>query len=532
METVALDCKREKSLLLEIVRSFFHPNHEQIDYRHIDQKILFNLIRETASDGICYHVLKRTENLPWLVSQLESRMEIASMIDQHLEEAFVEIRRIPIPKVVLKDGGYRFTPNYLRGTRYGCDIDYYIDQARLNEFDRSLETRNFYSEGAELGRTANLIDLAYEINKDIVKYVPFQESLRPMIERFKSTRYRDEASIVLRKVIQFGTAQRKNINTSERRKFSSSAGKIHLAALARETRAIRRWLAARKKTGRLFRRTVLSEVAARDTRAKLTREREMLLSLTGENEAITHRLASQFPELRGRIRKTVPSYQAARDALIALSDLVVDDLNRSINRKSMVRENLRMGIPLQYFYRNGASIDVASELSKRNMPFNISMDQFALERLDTFLFTIKTEDSIIFDAYHFTSDLARCHRLPRFHGFLKYLTDICHKLRGGPIDWERVVERAKATNASSQVHFYLNLAKKYLGVPVPSDAIKKLREDSSLIQNFLLDRIDGMKLLFNEPTWAVRGYARMYLTEGILKRLTARAHHLYNRLRI
>jgi len=185
---------------------------------------------------------------------------------------------------------------------------------------------------------------------------------------------------------------------------------------------------------------------------------------------------------------------------------------------------------ISYYAPNGALFEIHHRFFLWNLPFRLVPDNLDAEEVGENLYTFKPEDSIVLEGCHFSKHIPRLTDFYSQPCLLKYLADLCDRVRRKNIDWQRVVRLSREANASSQVYFYLGLGKNYLGVPVPDGIMEKLRENGSQLQNFLLNRINGLKLLFNEPTFFSRLYATMYLRDGNVKSLTAVAHASYNKI--
>ncbi len=186
---------------------------------------------------------------------------------------------------------------------------------------------------------------------------------------------------------------------------------------------------------------------------------------------------------------------------------------------------------ISYYSPSGTLLETHHKFFIPGLPFKITAKDLDFEEIDDNLYALKPEDSIVVEACHFFK------HIPRLTNYwlsqpclLKYLTDLCFRMQEGRIDWQRVVRLSRETNASSQVYFYLSLGKNYLGISVPDEIMERLRGNGSQLQNLILNRIDGLKLLFSEPTLFSRLYAAMYFGDGNVKPLTAAAHAFYNKI--
>ncbi|MBU4370133.1 nucleotidyltransferase family protein [Patescibacteria group bacterium] len=430
--------KKEKNLLLDIVKTFFLQEKKHISLSNIKYKTLDRIIKETSMDGICYQTLKKNKNIPsWLVKSLKSRFKIIKSADNSLKLAFLQIKDIPVPKTLLKDSAYRFTEQYITGTRYACDINIYIPPESVYIFDNLLKYKDFYSEGAEIQRPDTLLRLAHKINKDISYYSLYQQEIRALIEKHK----------------------------------------------------------------------FLTEDC---NPAKITK---MFLQ-------------------KQDLEKSLVFHELLKNEVIAYSDLMKIYLNSSINRIKKISTSLLSEKSIQYRYDNGAFLDIHHKLFLDNLPFDVNMKHFDINRLDTYLFTLNQEDSVIINACHFCFNLSKHADELNFQGFLKYLGDLHYSLKSKKFDWKKIINLSKKTNASPQTYFYLKLGKDYLDVPVPEEILQQLEKNGSRMQNFLFKRINGLKLLFNESTIIIKIYSKMYLEKGWIRLLTIYSHRIYNKLRL
>jgi len=517
---------REKLFVLEIVKNFFRLSSKKLEFRNLNREgisALINLIKETSTDGIAYYVLKDIPETPdFLLDQLKKRIKILLLSERFQKEALRKIKEIPIPQILLKESIYRFyDKDYIPGSRWAADIDIYVDKAHLDNFDELLKNEKFYADGGELAVDEHLRTKAYLINKDIAMLPIFRQELVSLIEKAKFSYGQYKASQFLKKMEKLNNLIKGNVSLLQKTFYSDEVVKKYFNLLLNEIKFLNKclkmnWLTRKKISHSLIDSNTLLNV---EEAIKLRSQEEVSLQ-----KNLQHILTSPFNE---KLHKAIIDYHLSRHEFLQFSGFIRDSLNVFMNRKKIIDRSIWFGERPQYYFLNGAFIDIHSHfLFSNSLPFRAEIENFALEHIDKNLYALKNEDSVIVDACHFCKNLSKnfC-----FHGFLKYLTDIFYKFRKD-FNWKRVIILAKKTNASSQVYFYLYLAKKYLNAPIPLEILKELKNNGSRVQNFLLERIDGLKLLFNEPTFFVKLYSKMYIQKGFLYYLVGKIHAFYNKI--
>lgn len=518
----------ERHEVLRIVRKFFGTERATISTHKANNEKLLALISDTSMDGIAYDILSNEQPNSFLVRELRDRARAARESEDALRSAYVSLRHIPMKKIFLKDSTYRFTsPHYISGTRYAADIDVYTDPNNLPAFDRALADHGWRATTAELQITPDIYDLAYEVNRDITKYPELRDEIMAAIARAKECRYRDYATELIGVLSRLRARVTRRIELLRKNGSGEHVLRPWYIAVEHDAKLIEKYL-LRQKTAQRHRRK--RSYSLEGMRAVLIDYRASLLALSQEEELLSATIGNLNLRTDGIVRSALAPYQRLKDELIRFLDLTREDIERALNREVMARESAQTTRSLEYHHIGSGFADVHSSLSAPHHPFHLRLSSLAYEPIDKDNFVLKREDSIVLDACHFCSNLAKYPHPIRFHGFLKYLTDLLYKMKEDPLDWNRVVECARNANALPQVYFYLRLAQRHLNAPIPDEVIRKVKNGGSFVQNILLDRVDGMRILFNEPTFFSKLYAKAYLEPGRLHAFVTKAHNIYNQV--
>jgi len=519
--------EKNKKLILNIIKSFFNYKDLKINSQKWNLKKLDKFIKETSLDGIAYKILEKNDFPDSFLKTLKHRFEIIKQADKNLQKAFKSIESLPFSKILIKENVYRFNKKYQPGTRYGCDIDIWISPDQLFEKDFLIKKNGFYLEGIDIVLPQNIIDLAYKINKDITCYPKLIEETKTLIEENKTCQenYNPENSILeLKRKIE------RNISTLEN--ISSVYEKIAKTSpyLNQE------WL----KTSKRFQKLVKNEVEASTEIEDLLLEKNIILEQKNLLKTLEDKRKKELITAINNIEanlftismKNILFTPLENENLQVYSDIVIKHLNRSINRVIKLQKTLYNEKNLSYHHLTGVLVDVHLQLFADNLPFKVFMEKLETEPKTKYTHILRYEDSIIVDACHFCFNLSKYKNPDGFQGFLKYLTDLLYKISFKEIDWNKVVEKAKQTNSSPQVWFYLSLAKKYLETPISQKYIKQLKKDGGFLQNAILRLISGKKLLFNQPNFFVKLYSIMYLKAGWVRMFITHLHRMYNKVKL
>jgi len=517
--------EKNKKIILNIVKSFFGYKDLKIEPQKWNLKKLDKLIKETSMDGIACKTLEKRNNIPdSFLKNLKHRFEIVKQVDKNIQKAFKNLENLPFVKILIKENVYKFNEKYQPGTRYGCDIDIWTSSDQLFEKDSLMQKNNFYLEGIDITHSPDIINLAYKINKDIAHYPELIEETKTLIEECKAFQenYTPEKPILeLKRKIEKNISSLKNVSLlyEQIAKSSSYLSQEWLETSKRFQKLVKKGIETSGKTNDLLlQKNIILEQKNLLKILELKRKKELITAINNiETDLFTITM------------KNILFTPLENEELQIYSDMIIKKLNASINRVKKLRETPYFEKNLNYHHASGILIDVHLQLFTDNLPFKVFMENLETEPKNKYTYILRYEDSIIVDACHFCFNLSKYKNFYAFQGFLKYLTDLLYKISFKKIDWDKIVKKAKQTNSSPQVWFYLSLAKKYLDAPVPEKTIKQLKKDSGFLQNAIFRLISGKKLLFNQANFFVKLYAIMYLKKGRMRLFTIYSHRIYNK---
>jgi len=518
--------EKNKKLILNIIKSFFNYKDLKINSQKWNLKKLDKFIKETSLDGIAYKVLEKSDFPDSFLKTLKHRFEIVKQADKNLQEVFKNLENLPFVKIFIKENVYKFNKKYQLGTRYGCDIDIWIKSSQLFEKDIIMQKNNFYLEGIDIVLPLNIINLAYKINKNITYYPELIEETKTLIEEAKTYQenYNPESLILeLKRKIEKNISSLKNIS------FLYEQITKSISYLNQE------WT----ETSKRFQKMVKMGIETSKKTKDLLLEKNIVLEQKNLLETLEDKRKKELITAINNIEanlftismKNILFTPLENEKLQVYSDIIIKHLNRSINRVIKLQETPYNEKNLSYHHPTGVLVDVHLQLFADNLPFKVFMEKLETKPKTKYTHMLRYEDSIIVDACHFCFNLSKYRNPDGFQGFLKYLTDLLYKISFKKIDWNKVVEKAKQTNSSPQVWFYLSSAKKYLETPISQKYIKQLKKDSGFLQNAILRLISGKKLLFNQPNFFVKLYSIMYLKAGWVRILITHLHRMYNKLK-
>jgi hypothetical protein len=182
---------------------------------------------------------------------------------------------------------------------------------------------------------------------------------------------------------------------------------------------------------------------------------------------------------------------------------------------------------LTYFHKTGGMLDVHFRPCIPHQLYNIPTRALRIQKKGTFQ-TLTDEDALVINAGHFFRNFWK-YKDPDsnyYQGYLKYIVDIEFIINKKNIDWQRVITLAKETNCSSNVWYYLHLAKQYLQSNIPSSVLRALRQNGSTLQQSMLVRINPYKLLFNEQDFYLQLYSRLYLEKTRSRAILKKMYHI------
>lgn len=200
------------------------------------------------------------------------------------------------------------------------------------------------------------------------------------------------------------------------------------------------------------------------------------------------------------------------------SKILEKEYSNKINR--ILKIELNKDKSVNYYSNKGAYIDIHTKLFNPNKIFNVSYFDLDLVKKSKHNFILSLEDNIIVNSCHFINNLEKYKEKYGFQGFLKYLLDLKYE-NLSKINYSKLVKKSKKIGCSTQVWFYLSLAKKHLKINVPNKVLNKLYNDSWILQRFLLNLINEKKLLFNKRSIGVFLYSKTYFENKSFAKIMA-----------
>ncbi|MFO8053778.1 MAG: hypothetical protein R6U19_01260, partial [Bacteroidales bacterium] len=415
---ISVNSKEAKLLLNILARTDVYQEYRQKLPNH-NSKRLQNLIKETASDGLFYHKLKNNPSVSKkTLSNLKEGYDAVLFFDNILRIATKDLMDIPVDKTFIKDSIIKQGTEYIPGTRYSCDVDILIRSGDALLLDEEMEKKTFFSDGVEIPIPDEIVQLAFQVNKDVSKKIQHYEE-----ELFYINRYMFERTGITQKHHHKVHNDHLQVNEAGMQKFYDKI-----------------------------------------------REKDK---------------ADQY----NRKRKT------------------------EINRDKSIN----------YHGVNGSYIDVHTSLFNQTPLFAQICYHPETIMISDHNFMLCPEDKIITDACHFVLNFNKHHKKYEFQGFLKYLLD--YKLYTNNVDAGKLTEKAKKTNCSTQVWFYLQMLNDHLNAKVSKDLINELHANTERRQRILLKSINRRKLLFNKSSAGLIFYSKLYLENGILSRVFGYKKH-------
>jgi len=417
--------KKERKLILEIISSTKINEQYKNPLKEYNSKKFLNAIKETSLDGLMYHKLKENSSFPQQeLSELKKGYEGIKLFDDLQNTALKKIEKIPIEKTLIKDWKYKLSKNYIKGTRYSCDIDILISPEDSKKFDNYLEKNNFYSDQIKLELPNNLKELSWELNKNVSKIKTYYSNLIFYIRQY------------------------------------------------------------------LFENEKLED--------KLKKNRD------------------QFKKLTNSRKENLETLRYAKKAYLYYSKLAEKQYSNKIN--SILKIETDKDKSINYYSENGAYVDIHSKLFNTNRIINLPQIRLNLTKKSKYNSVLSLEDSIILNSCHFVNNLKKYKEKNGFQGFLKYLLDLKYEDLS-KISYSKLIQKSKKLDCSTQVWFYLHLAKKHLNLNISEKALNSLYNNSWILQRFFLNLIRERRLLFNKKSMGVFLYSKTYFENKLFAKL-------------
>ncbi len=515
---------KAKKIILEIVKKFFNKRNSEI---YIHKKLIPTLdkyIKETSMDGIAYLVLKNEPDIPKeFLKNLKERFKVLKQSYNDSKQVFDKIRQLPFKKILLKENTFKYTnKQYKKGSRYSCDIDFFSPAKNIFDIYKALQKNSFYTNALDIDMNKKIIDiLGAKTNKNISKYPILKKEKESLIQE---QIYKEQNYDPLNPLQELRKGLEQQINTLKNivdlyKKFET--GDFHIN---KELKKIINSLS--QNTKKLIQSNGEKDLI--DQKKLLKAENKFLQILQEEKNNNLSGIIIILEETLSWLRKGLQK-NLYTEELKNYSENLTNIFNKHINKIIKLRQIINKNQELHSFYKNGIFIDL--HFNKKlfyNNIVKININKLNKIKIAKNLYSIAPEDSIIIDACHFVFNLAQHKNSYAFQGFLKYITDLLHKIKFNNIDWKKIVNIAKKTQSSSQVWFYLKIAKKYLKIDISQEILKQLKKDGYKGQIILLSLIPKKSLLFNKTNLFVKLYSKSYLENGLINKFVQKIHHIYN----
>ncbi|MBC8501295.1 MAG: nucleotidyltransferase family protein [DPANN group archaeon] len=163
-------------------------------------------------------------------------------------------------------------------------------------------------------------------------------------------------------------------------------------------------------------------------------------------------------------------------------------------------------------------IEIHHQLEQVNSPFEIPINEISKKKTDLFdmkIYIPKIEDSLIY----------LCTQTSYDNFFLlgiRNLLDIKKIIEKEELNWNNIIIKSKKWNCSSFVYKALSLSKKLLNAKIPNNVLKKIMNNSSKYQLFILSLTE--KELFTKKSLFLitlkRWLLRILLARNMKQRIT------------
>jgi hypothetical protein len=488
-------CNKTKENILDLIKIFIKNKETEITIKN--KECFIDLVKNTCIGGIIYNVLKNNDKE--ISSFLKKEFNLIKESDKRQTEVFKILRKLPFEKILLKENSYKFKEEYKLGTRYSCDIDLLVRDKDISKVDKILTKNEFYLNGIDLIKSEDLINLGYKINRDLSEMPYFIDQVKYLIEEVKEKN------------------KDKEINNFE----------VYINNFIKElNNVLKNYKRIAKKDFLINNNEMDFETNEKEI---VLKEKNFLNILKNNTETNIKEAIKEIYKTTKIIEEDLISFLDENKEMEIYNDFFIENIEKNINRSIKIKE-----LPKQedkdfhYDYKNGAFIDIHFDIFPEYLPFKINIEELNIEKEEENISYLKNEDSIIIDACHFTYNLSKYKNKNAFQGFLKYLIDLNYKLKND-IDWNYLINKSKENNSSSQLSFYLKMAKK-IDIEINKKYIKEIKKNGSKIQNILLNLIPSKKLLFNEKSIFCVIYSKMYLEKNTINKYVEKIHHIYNKL--